>query len=83
MITAMLNFRDIALFLLGAAVVIDTALLLVLAEGRNRRRVATALLSLLCGSLMFHLGFLGSLYDRQVIQHSDRSKTARSLDSKR
>ncbi len=61
MMSRMLQFRDIASCLLGAAVVLDAALLLVLAEGRHRRRLTAALLVLTGGALLFHLGFFGSL----------------------
>jgi signal transduction histidine kinase len=64
----MLGFRDMALCLLGAAVVIDAALLLVLSEGRNRRRIASALLTLTGGALLFHVGFFGSLLFADVTQ---------------
>ncbi|MCP4679778.1 MAG: hypothetical protein GY854_30665 [Deltaproteobacteria bacterium] len=57
----MFSFQDIALFSLGAAVVVDTALLLVLAEGRNRRRIASALLVLVSGAWMFHIGVFGDM----------------------
>ncbi len=47
------------MFTLGAVVVIDTALLLVLREGRNRRRITTALVVLVAGAWLYHAGIFG------------------------
>ena len=49
-------FHDIEIFSLGAATVIDTALLMVLTERSNRRRLLLPLLLLVLGAWLLHGG---------------------------
>ncbi len=52
----MLPFQDIQLLCIGAAAVIDTALLLVLMERRNWRRVVLPVVLLMLGAWLYHTG---------------------------
>ena len=47
---------DLEIFLLGAAAVLDTALLLILLDRSNRRRIVAPLLLLVLGAWLFHSG---------------------------
>ena len=55
----MTSFRDLEIFLLGAAWVVDTALLLILLDRNNRRRIVAPLLLLVLGAWLFHTGAWG------------------------
>lgn len=52
----MLPFRDVQLLCIGGAAVIDTALLLVLLERRNWRRVVLPVVLLMVGAWLYHTG---------------------------
>lgn len=52
----MLPFRDVQLLCIGAAAVIDTALLLVLLERRNWRRIVLPVVLLMVGAWLYHTG---------------------------
>jgi len=52
----MLPFRDIQLLAIGAAAVIDTALLFALFERRNWRRVVLPVVVLIIGAWLYHVG---------------------------
>ncbi len=54
-------FADFHLFCLGAATVVDTALLLSVLERRNWRYVATPLVAILLGVWLFHVGVFADL----------------------
>ena len=61
----MVSFSELEIFLLGAAWVLDTALLLILLDRNNRRRIVAPLLLLVLGAWLFHTGAWGQslLYD--------------------
>ncbi len=52
----MLPFRDVQLLCIGAASVIDTAMLLALLERRNWRRVVLPVVLLMAGAWLYHTG---------------------------
>jgi len=52
----MILSSEFELFLLGAAAVLDTALLLILLDRSNRRRIVAPLLLLVLGAWLFHSG---------------------------
>ena len=52
-------YGQLELFLVGAAVVLDTALLLIVSERINRSFVAIWLKLLVAGTVTFHLGYFG------------------------
>jgi len=66
-------YGQLELFLVGAAVVLDTALLLIVSERINRSFVAIWLKLLVAGTVTFHLGFFG----RAMISSIDPNEAVR------
>ena len=66
-------YGQLELFLVGAAVVLDTALLLIVSERINRSLVAIWLKLLVAGTVAFHLGFFG----RAMISSIDPNEAIR------
>jgi len=66
-------YGQLELFLVGAAVVLDTALLLIVSERINSSFVAIWLKLLVAGTVTFHLGFFG----RAMISNIDPNEAVR------
>lgn len=60
-------FKDLEIFLLGAATLLDTALLLILLDRSNRRRIVAPLLLLVLGAWLFHAGAWGQVLLRDSL----------------